>query len=343
MNKFFSHCLNAMCEGCKRCVKGRKTVVFITGLCPRNCFYCPLSDKKWKKDVIFANEKKVNSIKEIVEEIKTSKSTGCSITGGDPLVRIDRTVETIKLLKKTFGKKFHIHLYTSLNLAYEKNLKRLYDAGLDEIRFHPDLNDEKLWGRIKNNFGWKKGIEIPVIPGYEKKTMKLIRFAKDMDFINLNELEISDGKGCLLGKMGFKCKNKLSYAIKGSDEMALSLLKEIKKWFPKLKVHYCTAKLKDAVQLANRIKIRAESVKKPFDIVDNEGMLVRGVVYGKDCEKIRKEFKIPKQLIEYDKERKQILIAPWILMDIHKKINKKSAIVTEYPTSDRLIVEVNYL
>jgi pyruvate formate-lyase activating enzyme-like uncharacterized protein len=48
-------------------------------------------------------------------------------------------------------------------------------------------------------------------------------------------------------------------------------------------------------------------------------------------------------MIAYDSERKQILIAPWILADIYKKIKEKCALVTEYPTHDRLVVEVNNL
>jgi len=346
-NKFHSY-VHSLCSGCRMCVKGRKTVVFITGLCPRTCFYCPLSDKKYKKDVIYANERKVNSIKEIAEEIKVSKSKGCSITGGEPLAVIERTIKTIKEIKKAFGKKFHIHLYTSLNLADENKLRKLYDAGLDEIRFHPDFDDDMIWEKVKlaSLFKWKKGIEIPVIPGYEAKTMGMVRkLSGEIDFLNLNELEISDGKGCKLGEMGFVCKDKLSYAIKGSSEMARGLIKKIKKEFPELNIHYCTAKLKDAVQLANRIKIRAQSIRMPFDIVDEEGMLVRGVVYaGKESvEKIRKQFKIPESMIAYDSERKQILIAPWILADIYKKIKEKCALVTEYPTHDRLVVEVNNL
>src|SRR3972149_2170317 len=124
--------------GCRLCVKGRKSVILITGICPRKCFYCPLSDQKYQKDVIYANERKVTSTKELIDEVAVSKSFGAGITGGDPLSVMDRTVETIKALKGKFGRAFHIHLYTSLVLATEKNLKRLHDAGLDEIRFHPD-------------------------------------------------------------------------------------------------------------------------------------------------------------------------------------------------------------
>ena len=47
-------------EGCVRCREGAKMVLLITGLCPYDCFYCPISEKKKGKDVIFANELQVS-------------------------------------------------------------------------------------------------------------------------------------------------------------------------------------------------------------------------------------------------------------------------------------------
>ena len=55
----------------------------------------------------------------------------------------------LRKLKKQFGKKFHTHLYTSLDLINDKTLEKLYKAGLDEIRFHLDLDNNKLWNKIK--------------------------------------------------------------------------------------------------------------------------------------------------------------------------------------------------
>src|SRR3989344_940505 len=145
---FYSKKNGELCEGCKLCVKGKKLVLFISGVCPRNCWYCPVSDSKFQSDNIYANETEIHSVEEVIKEAKLCSSNGCGITGGDPLTRIDRTCEYITGLKKEFGKRFHIHLYTSLVLVNEKNLKNLYDAGLDEIRFHPDLNDNKFWERV---------------------------------------------------------------------------------------------------------------------------------------------------------------------------------------------------
>ena len=273
--KFYSYKNGDLCRACQLCVKGRKLVLFITGVCPRSCYFCPLSEQKFHKDVIFANEKPIKDLKEIIEEARISKAYGCGITGGDPLARFDRTIKIIKMLKKEF-KNFHIHLYTSLNLVNEEKLRALEESGLDEIRFHLDYDNEILWERVKLKTTMKKGVEVPSIPG--KDLRKMINFIKDdVDFINLNELEYADAKHNKLSEKGFTTKHPLSCAIKGSEELALEMLEE----FPNLNIHYCTAKLKNSVQMMNRLAIRAKSIKKDFDIL-NGPSLIRGAIYGEE-------------------------------------------------------------
>lgn len=339
-------------KGCQMCVKGQKLVLFVTGLCPRNCFYCPISEKKHKKDVVYADEWPVKNQKEIINEAELIDAKGAGFTGGDPLARIDRTVKYIKLLKKHFGKKFHIHLYTSLELVDENKIKKLYSAGLDEIRLHPDLFSDSLWKKfdIITKYRWDIGIEIPVIPGRKKETEKLIDHFKDkIKFLNLNELEVADNEAQHMGK-SFVTKDNISYAVKGSEELAKQLLKRYER---KIRhIHFCTAKLKDKVQLGSRIKRRAKNVKQPFDEITSEGLLVRGAVYG-DIKKLSmlkneliKKYQIPKALFQIDKNKKRLLTTTAIVQKLKDEIKSKKlkpAIVVEYPTWDQLQIEVDYL
>jgi hypothetical protein len=267
-------------KGCQQCVKGEKLVLYITGVCPRNCFYCPLSEKKKNKDVIFVNEWKTDSLSDALKEAKISKSKGMGITGGDPLSRLDRTITYINAFKKKFGKSFHIHLYTSLNLVSLDKLQKLYDDGLNEIRFHPDFEKKDEWKKIElaKKFDWDVGIEIPLIPEYEKEILELCDYIEGkVDFLNLNEFEMSDLNSEELMKRDYELKEDIYHGIKGSIELGEKILEHcINKTYD---VHMCSSTLKDRVQMQNRFKLRAKSVKTKFDIITEEGLLLRGVIY----------------------------------------------------------------
>lgn len=362
-----------LCDGCKLCVQGRKTVLFITGICPRKCFYCPISSEKYARDVVFANEWKIKDVEnpvELFEEVKMTGAKGAGITGGDPLSRLDRTCEYIIKLKKEFGAKFHIHLYTSLNLISYASLEKLFLAGLDEIRFHPDLEDASLWDRLSfaKNFNWVVGVEIPVIPHLAIETEKLIDFIKDkVDFLNLNELELSDTDTPHYKIDDDSRKNDSSYAVRGSEELALKLLDKCSKL--NLRTHFCTAKLKNQVQVGERLKRRAKHVALDIDELTEEYLLYRGALYLKGFEpgfnynqglNIEQNesalIKAKEQLINeglfddedlvLDIERNRLLTHFSLAQeycDEIKKLNLVPAIVEEYPSSDYFCTELEFL
>ncbi|MBU0615568.1 MAG: radical SAM protein [Nanoarchaeota archaeon] len=373
---YYSYKVGKLAKGCELCVQGKKLVLFITGLCPRCCDFCPISDAKYKKDVIFADEWQISDLKDILKEARSIDAKGAGITGGDPLCRLDRTISVIRMLRSKYGKKFHIHLYTSLNLVTKPTLDRLYQAGLDEIRFHLDFNKTTLWKKIELAFpyNWDVGIEIPAIPGNEKVIKQIIKNIHDYNqnrqnikFLNLNELEVADNKVSKLLEKGFKTKEKYSYAVKGSEELALKLLNFIEKNKLRVNVHYCTATLKDKVQLANRIKRRAKNIKKPYDTVTEDGTLIRGAIYlerpsfgyrkmlekltvkqrrdyllrlGKIRDRIIKIYNVQPESIEIDKEKLRVLTKPSILKRIKEPIR---AIVEEYPTQDQTELSIEFL
>lgn len=375
LNKYFSYNVKQLPKGCQYCVRGEKLVLFVTGICPRKCYFCPLSDMKYGKDVIFANELPVHTTHDILREAENMDAKGAGITGGDPLARLERTVEYIRLLKHNYGKGFHIHLYTSLNLVTQSALQQLHDAGLDEIRFHPELDSQRFWKNLElaPHFQWDTGIEIPSIPTKTTETQQLLDYVHDkVSFVNLNELEVADNSLSKLGEMGFVVKDELSYAVKGSLEFGLKMIAYArrKKYAPAF--HLCTAKLKDKIQLANRIKREGKHVKRSFDTVDAEGLLTRGALYLPElvpsfgyrrmlasldktpfleklnelCVQLRKDLKIPEDWIAVDSQKPRILLSE---KDVRKhkhfflKLGLTPAKVVEYPTADQFEIEIDFL
>ena len=341
-------------KGCKLCVTGDKSVLFVTGLCSQNCYYCSLSDNKKDKDSIIINEWETKNTNDIIQEIKLCNSKGAGITGGDPLLFIDKTVKLIKLLKRTFGKNFHLHLYTPLKLVNIQRLTKLYEAGLDEIRFHPDVDNPNIWGNINYalEYDWDVGVEIPSLPHKINETKKLIDFLKNkIQFLNINELELSDNNFQKFEGLEFKPKNESSYAIKNSLNAAKIMAKYANKSGIK-NVHVCTATLKDKYQLRQRIIKRSKNAKKEFDYVTPEGMLIRGAIYLGKRNKfeiinfLTKTHKIPSNLIYFDESKNRILTTVKVvdtLKNILKKEGLKPAIVEEFPTQDQFPVEIDYI
>jgi len=318
-------------------------VLFITGICGTDCFYCPISPVKKGNDVIFANERRVSEPDEILDEAVSMDATGTGITGGDPLAVMERTVSAIRMLKERFGPGHHIHLYTSA--VDLKKSKELCDAGLDEIRFHPPMSrwetmDFEIISRIISETSLDVGIEVPAIPGNAEKLEKLIVSASKagVDFININEFEFSESNWNMMEEMGYKVKDDLSSAVAGSAEMAAELMKK----YPRYPIHFCSSAFKDGVQLRKRLIRRANVTAGKHEIITDDGTIIKGVVYADDLSKAAAAIlalKVPKDLILIDEGRKRIEVASWKLRKISKKLPYRSYIIEEYPTFDRMEVE----
>lgn len=332
--------------GCVQCAKGGKMVLFISGICDAKCFYCPISDPKKMKDVMFADEMPIHDMHDAILEARMVDALGTGITGGDPLKFYGRTSDYIRMLKGEFGDSHHIHLYTISGTR--RSIEAVAEAGLDEIRFHAP---EELWDRMERSAfverikvarsaGMDVGVEVPAIPGMEKQMEKLIDFCRkmDVDFINMNELEFSETNAANLLGRGYSIKNEVESGAAGSAELALKMVRK----FSDFPVHYCSARFKDSVQLKNRLKRRARNVARPIDVITKDGTIIRGIIIAENPYEVRKsllDMGLPEDVIHINIPRKRIEVPPWILPDLKGKINYEMYEVEEYPTWDALEVE----
>jgi len=345
---------------CKMCASGSKLVVLITGLCSAKCFYCPLSEKKKGKDRIFANEWELNDekdIKKLIKEAELIDAKGAGITGGDPLIVYKRTKNYISILKNKFGPDFHIHLYTCGVINGDK-VGELVSEGLDEIRYHPepiywsDMNKSPMIYSIKKAIKTEAdvAIEIPMIPAMEKQALSLINWVNSIGikWINLNELEFSETNAKELINKKYKVKNDISAAVKGSQESAFKIIDTLSKENFKIGVHYCSSSFKDGIQLRNRIKRRAKNVAKKYEIITEDGTLLKGVIISKNIsleninKMLIKQFKIRHDYIFKNNKKNRIEIPSWVIEKISHKLKKQGFdcyIIEEYPTADALEVE----
>jgi len=313
--------------GCKYCLRGRKAVIFVTGLCPRNCFYCPLSSEKRGRDVFYVNEVRVGSLKDMVREVSISAAEGAGLTGGDPLMRLQRTLSVIETLKREFGRGFHIHLYTSGVMLNDKVLRSLIGAGLDELRIHPppEILDTVV-ALVKNYVSALDiGFELPAIPGEEEYLTAVIAELEDagVKFLNLNELEFSETNYAALLQRGYEVSDDYISA-RGSRETALRVLSFAKSRGACISVHFCPAMSKDRYQTSLRLFRRAIVTALPYEHVTDYGTLV--FAEGEELKKY-----LPRQLYSVKGSR----VAGSIF---YSDFLANSRIVEELASADRLRV-----
>jgi len=303
-----------------------------------------VSAEKMGKDVTYANEGRVYSDEEIIEEAEAMDALGAGITGGDPSETLDRTLHYIRLLKERFGDGFHIHMYTSV-ISLE-NARALAEAGLDEIRYHPKHRD---WHNFDNTVlkeiaattGLDVGIEVPALPGREDDLVALLTgaFEAGILFANLNELEFSESNWGMMDRFGYTMKDDISSAVAGSEETAFAVMRAL----PGKRIHFCSSTFKDGVQLRNRLKRRAEHIAKEYDVVTDDGTFIKGIVYADDLDAaadfLREEYDVPDELMFIDEDRNRMEIAAWILEEVGPELPFRCYITEEYPTKDRMEVE----
>jgi len=328
-----------LCRGCRLCMKGAKMVLFVTGACARDCFYCPLSDERKGKDDVYANERRVLSDADVIGEARRMSALGTGITGGEPLIVPDRTLHYVKLLKGQFGKRHHIHLYTGI-APPDAMLQKLKDAGLDEIRFHPPLED---WDNFRDTpfyhalnkskeMGMDAGIEIPAI----KRAPQIAGAVREAGgFLNLNELEFSETNCDRLKKRGYKLKDDISNAVLGSERIGHEIVLNNIAY-----TRYCSSRFKDAVQLRERLKRMARRAARPFDEISADGTIIYGEIEGNitDALRIMKKSNVPRRM--YRSYGSRIETAWWLLEETEGLCGAaRCSIVERYPMENGLVVE----
>lgn len=318
-------------RGCVLCQKGAKMVLFITGICPRACWYCPLSRERKDRDVIYANEKRIATPEEAVETARLMSALGTGITGGEPLGSLERVVTFSRHLKNTFGSNHHIHLYTGLAPGKE-TLISLFGL-VDEIRMHPPY---ELWEGIERTeyrqsletareMGFSAGIEVPSLPGigHFEALLPLV------DFLNINELEWGETNAGAMRERNMVLADGVHNAVRGGRDWARRLIQHPK-------VHWCSSRFKDSVQLRKRLLRVARNTARPFDQVTADGTILYGVWVHEGA--------LPPVFQQlgpdmYEVKENGVETAWWVITEFSGQLSGEKNIVERYP--DRgLIVEV---
>jgi pyruvate formate-lyase activating enzyme-like uncharacterized protein len=314
-------------------------VLFVTGRCHRTCWYCPLSSERKGTDTVFANEHPVDIPAQIIEVAESMSALGTGVTGGEPLLVLEKVTEYCRLLKEHFGPEHQIHLYTA-KAPTDAELAAMQGL-VDEIRLHPPRED---WDTILDSsfirsakrakeMGFDIGIEVPALPGLEL----LIPALPYLDFLNINELEWGDTNAYQMRERGYELADQLHNAIDGAKGWAEELCRHDK-------VHWCSSAFKDSVQLRERLKRIAENTARPFDEITGDGTIVYGVFEPESGDTAETATFIVERFEpdSYEVFPDRIEMAWWLLEKHADELDGKKFVIERYPNGG-MVVEMTPL
>ena len=322
---------NNLSRGCRICHKGAKMVLFVTGVCHRTCWYCPLSGERKGKDLIYANERMIDSPEQAIEVAHRMSALGTGVTGGEPLARPERVITYCSRLKEEFGPEHQIHLYTGI--APDREMLASLAGIVDEIRLHPPM---EIWQQVLSSeyvasainakeLGFDIGFEVPALP----EVGLLNQALPVLDFLNINELEWGDHNADGMRERNYMLEDGLHNAIEGAREWASLISKEEK-------VHFCSSSFKDSVQLRKRLIRVARNTARSFDHVTRDGTIIYGslVPHEKDREWLKRL-----KTGTYEEQGDHVELSWRVLRSSAEMLSGESCIIERYP--DRgIIVEV---
>jgi len=262
--------------GCLACAEGTWSCAFIHDKCNIDCFFCPGRQRNIDADSIKTGRIIFNNPEDYADYIKIFGFKGVGISGGEPLLVFDKLVRYIENIRKKSGNNIYIWLYSNGKLADIEKLKKLKEAGLNEIRFNISGRNYDLASvRMAAGIIDKVTVEIPAIPeDYETVKTLLPRLCEiGVNFLNLHQLEVFPGNYKNFVKRNYALLSASYSPVFASEVTALKLLKYAVDKKIKLPINYCSLAYKNNIQLSGRRKRFASRLKSKTRYITDSGYI----------------------------------------------------------------------
>ena len=216
----------SLSPGCRSCVEGGWSCLFINGRCNGRCFYCPTAQDDDGPPV--TNGIAFSSPEDYASYLERFNFTGASISGGEPLLTPELSISYIRAVKNRFGDSIHLWLYTNGTMLTPELCRRLGEAGLDEMRFDIGAvryNLKKL--RIAVGTIPVVTVEIPAIPEDEPLVrQKMVEMkGAGVNHLNLHQLRLTPHNFPHLLERGYLFTHGEKVTVPDSELAALRLVK----------------------------------------------------------------------------------------------------------------------
>lgn len=241
----------SLSPGCRLCVEGSWSCLFINGRCNLSCFYCPSSQDEIGRPT--TNNLSFVSADHYLAYLRHFGFRGFSLSGGEPLLTLERSLNYLATIKKHFGDNIHSWIYTNGSLVTRDILARLRDCGLDEIRFDIGALDYSLdqailaVGKIPT-----VTIEIPAVPEEQQRLQNTLKQMADggINFLNLHQLRLTNYNYRHFKKRPYSYLHGEKITVLESELTALELLNYARNEGLQLPINYCSFVYKNRYQKA---------------------------------------------------------------------------------------------
>jgi len=248
--------LGELSPGCKSCVAGLWSCLYVNGLCTTKCFYCPQDrGQKEEREPFVEDNLYIKHPDDYATYLKTFKFNGISFTGGEPFLVFDKVIEFIEMIRRDFGPSHYLWIYTNGDLVTEEKLTSLKKAGLDEIRFDLSARNYDLAPiEMAVNFIDTVTVEIPaLVEDLSFLKANISRWAEaGVQHLNLHQLVETEHNRDALASRNYTSIHRELYPryfpMLESELAALELMKHSVQTNTGLSINYCSKCYKERFQ-----------------------------------------------------------------------------------------------
>lgn len=268
--------LGPLSPGCMTCGESNWSCVFLTHRCPSNCFFCQKNHALAEPPEPYTDSISFSSCDDYAKYIELFDYKGMSISGGDSLSNFEGSLRHIRAIKKRLGDKTYLWAYTSGLEVSSNKLKRLKEAGLDEIRFNIAANGYNT-SPLKLATKWipTVTVEIPVIPDdFSRLTTLLPKlYSIGVKHLNLHELHTTQPNHKALIQRGYTFLHTPTIDVLESGNVALEILEYAVRNKLTLPINYCSSSYKLRFQEAGRLHRSSPCIVRPYEEINKNGLI----------------------------------------------------------------------
>lgn len=313
--------IGPLSPGCTLCGEGKWSCIFLTSRCPCACFFCPqkkyaVTPKPTADGISFS------SSDDYAKFIEIFGYQGMSISGGDSLSDIGKATDYVGAIKKLLGKKIYTWAYTSGRTISEYKLKKLKQAGLDEIRFNiAAINYNTAPLKLATRWIDTVTVEIPAIPQDLHLVTSLLSKLKTIGVkhLNIHDLMTNQINYTAFVRRGYTFLHSPSIDVLESGNAALEILEYAVKNKILLPINYCSNLYRNRVQKTGSRRRWAMHGAHSYEEITEGGYIRCIVVYHRNFGKLLHFLRmknIDKNLWYDCKQEEAIFIHPQLIEKI---------------------------